>query len=88
MKFLVRQVEAWASPDGWDYNNVWNIGELRTNAKDERKAITSFLRKNGIVFKKNRTLIWFDGDNYEIVDRKTKEPLFDAISMPESRQTW
>lgn len=80
-KFLVRQVEALASPDGWDYNNVWNIGEMKTGAKDEKRAITHFLRKNGIIFKKNRTRIWFDGDNYEIDDRKTGEPLFDAVRL-------
>lgn len=79
-KFLVRQVEAWADPDGgWTYNNVFVIGEVKTKAKNEKKAITAFLRRNGIVFRKNRTRIWFDGDNYEIVDRKTGEPLFDAV---------
>ena len=84
-KFLVRQVEAWASvDDGWDYNNVWNMGEFRTKAKDERRAFTAYLRrKHGIVFKRNRTRIEFDGDNYTIVDRKTGEPLFDAIFIPE-----
>lgn len=88
-KYLIRQVEAWADPDGvWTYNNAWNIGEMKTRARDGRRAITAFLRKNGITFKKARTLIWFDGDNYEIVDRKTKEPLFDAVALPESRQTW
>ena len=78
--FLIRQVEAWASPEGWDYNNVFVIGELSTSAKNERKAITTYLRKRGIVFKKNRTLIEFDGDNYTIIDRKTKEPIFDAVA--------
>lgn len=78
--FLIRQVEAWASPEGWDYNNVFVIGELSTSAKNERKAITAYLRKHGIVFKKNRTLIEFDGDNYTIIDRKTKEPIFDAVA--------
>jgi len=85
-KFLVRQVEAWASTeDGlWDYNNVWNMGTMKTKAKDERRALTGFLRRKfGIVFKKNRTRIEFDGDNYTIVDRKTGEPLFDAIFIPE-----
>ena len=82
-KFMVRQVEAWNSPEGWEYNNVWNIGVLKTKAKDERRAITGFLRRNGITFKKNRTRIWFDGDNYEIADRKTGEPLFDAVFIPE-----
>ena len=84
VKFLVRQVEAWASPEGWDYNNVWPIGEMKTRAKNERRAITAFLRKNGITFKRGRTRIWFDGDNYEIDDRKTGEPMFDAVYIPEN----
>ena len=78
-KFLVRQVDAWAYDDGWNYNNVWNIGEMVTKAKNEKAALTAFLRRNGIAFKKNRTRIEFDGDNYTIVDRKTGEPLFDAV---------
>ena len=84
-RFLVRQVDAWVSvEDGlWDYNNVWNIGEMETDAKNERKALTRYLAKKGIVFKKNRTRIEFDGDNYVIVDRKTAEPLFDAVFIPE-----
>lgn len=81
-KFLVRQVEAWADPDGgWTYNDVWNVGEMTTEAKDERRALTAFLRRKGVIFKKGRTRIWFDGDNYTIEDRKTGEPLFDAISI-------
>ena len=87
-RFLVRQVEAYGTPDGWDYNNVWNIGEVVTKAKNERKAITAFLRKRGIVFKKNRTLIDFDGDNYTIIDRETWEPLFDAVYIPEEGLEW
>ena len=78
-RYIVRQVEAWASPEGWDYNNVFVIGELKTSAKNVRKAFTAYLRKHGIIFKKARTLIEFDGDNYTILDRKTKEPVFDAI---------
>lgn len=81
MKFMVRQVDAWASPDGgWDYNNVWNIGEMVTRAKNVKVALTSWLKRHqGIVFVQNRTRIEFDGDNYTIVDRKTGEPLFDAV---------
>jgi hypothetical protein len=83
-KFLVRQVEAWADPDGgWTYNNVWNIGEFVTRAKNIPVALTSWLKRNhGIVFIQNRVRIWTDGDNYEIVDRKTGEPIFDAIFIP------
>lgn len=82
VKFLVRQVDAWADPDGgWTYNTVWNIGEVRTKAKNEKKAIINYLRRKGIVFKQGCTRINFDGDNYEIADRKTGMPLFDAVFM-------
>ena len=81
MKFLARQIESILYDDEWTYNNVWNIGEYTTNAKNEKKAFTRFLRKNGIVFYKNKTKIEFDGDNYTIVDRKTGEMLFDAVAI-------
>ena len=85
-KFLVRQLDSWKSGDDlydWDVNNVYNIGEVKTSAKNERRAIVRYLRRQGIVFKKNRTLIEFDGDNYTIIDRKTKEPIFDAVYLGE-----
>ena len=80
-RFIIRQVEAWAGPEEglWDYNNVFVIGEMNTKAKNERRALMAYLKRQGIVFKKNRTLIDFDGDNYTVIDRKTKEPLFDAV---------
>ena len=81
MKYTIRQVDAWANGEEkcWDYNQTWTIGTMETKAQDVRRAFTAFLRKQGIVFKKNRTRIDFDGDNYTIVDRKTWEPLFDCI---------
>ena len=80
MKYTIRQVDAWADgEDGWTYNQTWTCGEMETEAQDVRRAFTAFLRKHGIVFRKGCTLIDFDGDNYTIVDRKTREPLFDCI---------
>lgn len=79
MKYEVRQIDAWNSPDGWTYNDSWHVGEFRTNARNEKRAFTNFLKRHGIVFKKNRTRIEYDGDIYEIQDRKTREPLFAAI---------
>ena len=81
-KYIIRQLDAWGNKiDGYDINNVYNMGTLETSAKNERRAFTHYLKKHGIAFKNNRTLIDFDGDNYTIVDRKTKEPLFDMIYM-------
>lgn len=80
MKFEVRQIDAWGNAvDGYEWNTSYLVGKFTTHAKSEKRAFCDFLRKNGIVFKVNRTLIEFDGDVYTIIDRKTKEPLFAAI---------
>lgn len=82
-KFEVRQVDAWYNEeDGWWYNNVWNMGEMVTKAKNIPVAMKRWLKNHGIVFKKNCTRTEFDGDNYTIVNRETGEPLFDAIFIP------
>lgn len=79
MKFEVREIDAWMEDNNWTWNTSFFVGTFTTNAKDEKRAFCNFLRKHGIIFKVNRTLIDFDGSIYEIVDRKTKEPLFAAI---------
>lgn len=79
MKFEVREIEAWMDCDGWTWNSSYHMGEFSTNAKNEKRAFCRFLNKHGIFFKLNRTIIDFDGDIYEIRDRKTKEPLYAAI---------
>lgn len=79
MKFEVRGIDAWMDCDNWTWNTSFLVGTFTTKAKNEKRAFCNFLRKNGIVFKVNRTLINFDGDVYEIIDRKTKEPLYAAI---------
>lgn len=77
--FEVRQLDSWMYDDEWNINTCYKMGSFKTSAKNEKKAFANYLKRQGIVFKKNRTLIDFDGDNYTIIDRKTKEPLFDAI---------
>ncbi len=83
MKFEIRQLDAWGNNDeGFEINESWFMGTMTTHAKDERQAFTRYLAKaHGIVFKRNRTRIEFDGDCYTIIDRKTKKPLFIAISQ-------
>jgi len=83
MTFEIRQLDAWGNDiDGFEINTSYFLGNMETHCKAEndKKAFTHYLKsKHGIVFKKNRTLIEFDGDCYTIIDRKTKEPLFIAI---------
>lgn len=82
IRFEIRQLDAWnyGEDEGWVLNTSYNMGEMVTKAKDERKAFTAWMKRHlGISFKPNRTLIEYDGDCYTIIDRKTKEPLFAAI---------
>ena len=80
-QFEIRQLDAWGNKEeGYDINTSYYMGIMETAAKNEGKAFTRYLaRKHGIIFKKNRTRIEFDGDCYTIIDRKTWEPLFIAI---------
>lgn len=86
VKFEAREVDAWRepAPDGdgtaWTYNASYYIGTFKSAAKDPRRAFTRYLKARGIVFKRNRTRIYDDGDIIEITDRKTGEPLYCAIT--------
>ena len=81
ISFEIRQLDAWGNAeDGYEINTSYQMGEMQTMAKDEKKAFTAWMKRHlGISFKPNRTLIEYDGDCYTIIDRKTKEPLFIAI---------
>lgn len=82
MKFEIRQIDAYVYDDSWIHNTTYLLGTMTTNAANERRAFTDYLRRqHGIIFRKNRTRIEFDGDCYTIEDRKTHEPLFIAIPM-------
>lgn len=77
--FEIRQIDAWLYDNEWTQNTSYFMGNMVTKADNEKRAFTAWLKKKGIVFKVNRTLIEFDGNCYTIIDRKTKEPLFVAI---------
>ncbi len=81
--YEIKQVEAWWNPcDGWTYNQSWHICYVTTSAENLSRVFYNVLKKNGIIFKRGRT-IYTDGFNnfIEIIDRKTKEPLFCMIPM-------
>ena len=83
MQYEVRQLDTWGNKeDGYEINTSYLFGNMVTRAKNERKAFTAYLKnKHGIIFKKNRTRIEYDGDAYTIIDGKTYEPLFIAIPI-------
>lgn len=80
MKFEIRQLDCYLYDDQWTENTSYLFGTMSTHAANEKQAFTRYLaNKHGIIFKRNRTRIEFDGDCYTIIDRKSKEPLFIAI---------
>ena len=78
--YEIREIDAWSDSDsGWTWIASYYIGTMETAAADVRRALTAYLKRRGIVFKPNRTIIYDDGSIIEIQDRKTKEPLYAAI---------
>lgn len=81
-RYEVHQVSAMMQDDeSWYYNETWKMFEYTTTAADRARAFRRALARFGISFIKGRTRTEYDGDVYEIVDRKTGEPLFCAYMM-------
>lgn len=81
-KYEIRRINAIYAGDCWYWNSSYFYSFLVTRANNVKRAFTDHLRReHGIVFLPGRTRIEFDGDMYEIQDRKTGEPLFAAIPV-------
>ena len=81
-KYDVREIDAWTDPDGgWTYNETWSLGTLETSG-DPGRALRAWLKtRRGITFYRGRTRTETDGSLFEIVDRKTGQPLFAAVPL-------
>lgn len=78
-RYEVREIDAYLYDDSWTYNTSYPLGTF-TTAGDPARALRRYLKQHhGVTFYKGRTVTEYDGDVYEIVDRKTREPLFAAI---------
>lgn len=77
--YEIRQVDAIADADGWTYNATYGLGSFTTASADVPRAFRRALASLGVKFHRGRTVTEYDGDVYEIVDRKTREPLFVAV---------
>lgn len=82
IEYEVREIDALHDGEGWYWNTSYKMGTFLTKAKNEKRAFMDYLRrKHKIYFKLNRTLIESDGEIMEVIDRKTKEPIFAAIPL-------
>lgn len=77
--FEIRQIDAWHDDEGWTYNESWHIDSFRSCAANEKRLFLRKLRKHGITFKRGAVRVEYSGDIWEIVNRKTLEPLFCMI---------
>lgn len=81
--FEIRQVDSYREEnDSWTWNTSYRLSDFTVARTTNlpRKFVRE-LNKLGIHFAPNRTLICDDGDLLEIVDRKTKQPLFAALML-------
>lgn len=79
--YEIRQIDAWMYDDCWTVNTSYRLGTFTTAARDHARAFRRALARMGIRFYRSRTITEFDGEVYEIVDRRTREPLFAAIPI-------
>ena len=79
--YEIRQIDAWneGEDNGWTWNTSYHIGNFTTNASDHKTAFLHALKKLGIICKRGKCKVEYQGDIYELQDRKTSEPLFAAI---------
>lgn len=83
LRFEIRQVDAYEEEDScWCWNESIHLSDFAVASTTNlpRKFVRE-LNKLGIHFAPNRTLVYDDGDLLEIVDRKTKQPLFAALML-------
>ena len=79
--YEVREIDAWMYDDSWTWNTSFIVGTFTTAAQDTARAFRHYLKTQGVTFRRGTTRTEFDGDVYEIVDRKTGAPLYAAIPM-------
>ena len=77
-EFDVRQIDALPDGDSWCWNTSYFLFNFCTSAKNEKRAFLRQLHKNGIHFS-TPVYVDYDGDIYEVRERKSDMPLFAAL---------
>ena len=79
--YEIRQIGALRDCESWYWNTSYNLGTFSTNANDHKRAFLNALHNLGVVCKRGKCKVEYDGSIYELIDRKTLEPLFAAIPL-------
>lgn len=82
----ILSIEAWRTPDGWQWNNWFNVGTIDTaDIPEKPRAILRYMREAGYLTPASagEVAIEDDGYNVVIVAKGTREPLL-AIAYGEA----
>jgi hypothetical protein len=80
-KYEIRAVEAWASDDGWTWNESFHLADFNYQGGDLKNRFLYELHKLGTFCKRGRCVVVDDGSVLELQDRKTGEPLYACLSI-------
>ncbi len=82
MRYEVRQVDAWANCEGmWEYNETWRLFEFTARGGDDRRSFRRALNRHGITLTPKCRTYSPDGSLLEVIERKTRKPLFCAVPL-------
>ena len=80
LKYEIRTIEAWHDGDGWYYNQTWHVDCVEVRGEHVKEELLHFKRKNNYVHKQGSVVMEnVDGSMYELVVKKTGEPLMAFI---------
>lgn len=80
LKYEIRTVEAWSDGEDWYYNRTWREGDVEVRGEHVKEELLYFKRRSGYVHKQGSVVMRnVDGSLYELVVKKTGEPLMAFI---------
>ena len=81
-EYEIREIDAWADPEsGWTWNTSYLVGKIATAGDPKRAMMREIRKRYGVTCKRGMCRIEYQGDIYELQNRKTGEPYYAAIPM-------
>lgn len=80
LKYEIRAIETWADGEDWCHNQSCHVGNVEVRGEHVKEELLHFKRKSGYVHKQGSVvMVNVDGSLYELVVKKTGEPLMAFI---------
>ena len=80
LKYEIRTIETWADGEDWCHNQSWHVANVEVRGEHVKEELLHFKRKSGYVHKQGSVvMVNVDGSLYELVVKKTGEPLMAFI---------